>query len=319
MQFTEGVGSVHSIHSFWRRSLTLLATAALLVTIPALSAGALAAVAPSSTTATAAVTATAAAKAATAAKGELGVRFTSGGASPQTGFDSAGLAKWAYAQAGVTLPATAAQQIKLGTSVSKNAMQPGDLLFFDADGSGTADWTGIYISAGQFAVAVNAGVVERNLRWSWYSSHLIGVRHLAGTAVQPPAPTPTPAPSTSFGQRVVTLARTYMGIPYRFGATGPSAYDCSGFTQAVFRRVGVQLPRTAAQQSRVGQFVSKANLQPGDLVFFQHTYTTDRVDHVGIYIGGGKFIDAWPGVGVTISDLNRPYFTSHYWGARRVG
>lgn len=317
---------MNSIHSFWRRSLTLLATGAMLAT--GLSSGALAATSPSSTASP--LTAAAAAQAATAAKGELGVHFAAGGASPQTGFDSPGLAEWAYAQEGVTLPATSAEQIKLGTTVSKNTMQPGDLLFFDADGNGTADWTGIYISAGQFAVAVRGGVVERNLRWSWYASHLVGVRRLAGTVLPAPAPaptptptpipgpTPTPAPSTSFGQQVVTFAEKFMGVPYVFGATGPNAYDCSGFVQMVYRHFGVYLPRTSIAQSRVGQFVSKANLQPGDLVFFQYTYTSRGVDHVGIYIGGGKFINAWPGPGVTISDLNRPYFQSHYWGARRV-
>lgn len=319
---------MNRIHSFWRGSLALLGAAAMLVTIPWLTPSALAA-APSSTAAT--VPATTAGKAATSAKGELGTRFAAGGANPQAGFDSAGLAQWSYAQAGVSLPAGSAQQIKVGTSVSQNAMQPGDLLFFDADKNGTADWTGVYIDAGQFAVAVNpGGVVERNLRWTWYRTHLVGVRRVLGSAGQTPAPspqpvrppqpqpTPTPAPATDFGRQIVDQARKYMGIPYRFGATGPNAYDCSGFTQTVFRQLGVRLPRTASAQSRVGQFISKADLQPGDLVFFQHTYTKNRVDHVGIYIGGGKFINAWPGAGVTISDLNRPYFRSHYWGARRI-
>ena len=73
----------------------------------------------------------------------------------------------------------------------------------------------------------------------------------------------------------------------------------------------------AAEQSRVGQAVAKNSLQPGDLVFFHNTYK-NGVDHVGIYIGDNKFIDAWPGAGVTISDLTRPYFVSHYWGAKRV-
>lgn len=121
----------------------------------------------------------------------------------------------------------------------------------------------------------------------------------------------------TFSQRIVSTAMTYRGIPYRFGAEGPRAYDCSGFTQSVFARNGVHLPRTAAQQSRVGTFVSKSQLQPGDLVFFKDTYKAG-VSHVGIYIGGGKMVHAWPGAGVTIGDLNRPYFVRHYWGAKRI-
>lgn len=123
--------------------------------------------------------------------------------------------------------------------------------------------------------------------------------------------------SATRAQRVIAYARTFMGDRYRFGATGPNVWDCSSFVRQVYRHVGIYLPRTSLYQSRRGTAVSKANLRPGDIVFFKDTWRAG-VSHVGIYIGNHKMIHAWPGAGVTIGDMTRPYFVSHYWGARRV-
>ncbi|WP_461205349.1 C40 family peptidase [Clostridium sp. DL1XJH146] len=84
---------------------------------------------------------------------------------------------------------------------------------------------------------------------------------------------------------VVAYASNYLGRPYRYGATGPSSFDCSGFAQYVFRHFGVSLPRTSSSQSRYGTYVSRENLQPGDLVFFGYP-----VHHVGIYVGNNSYI-----------------------------
>ncbi|MEK6443368.1 C40 family peptidase [Pseudonocardia sp. T1-2H] len=101
-----------------------------------------------------------------------------------------------------------------------------------------------------------------------------------------------------------------VGAPYRWGASGPSAFDCSGLTSWAFKQAGISLPRTSRAQSRVGTPVSKANLQPGDLVFFYKP-----VSHVAIYIGNGKVVHASrAGQPVKISNLNRMPFNS----ARRV-
>jgi cell wall-associated NlpC family hydrolase len=101
-----------------------------------------------------------------------------------------------------------------------------------------------------------------------------------------------------------------VGAPYRWGASGPSAFDCSGLTSWAFKQAGVSLPRTSRAQSAVGTPVSKANLQPGDLVFFYKP-----VSHVAIYIGNGKVVHAsTSGQPVKIGNLNRMPFNS----ARRV-
>ncbi|MGG7571933.1 NlpC/P60 family protein [Streptomyces sirii] len=88
-------------------------------------------------------------------------------------------------------------------------------------------------------------------------------------------------------EKALAFARTQIGKPYVWGATGPSSYDCSGLTQAAWKAAGVDLPRTTWDQVKVGQRVATKDLQPGDLVFFY-----DDISHVGMYIGGGKMIHA---------------------------
>jgi cell wall-associated NlpC family hydrolase len=101
-----------------------------------------------------------------------------------------------------------------------------------------------------------------------------------------------------------------VGAPYRWGASGPAAFDCSGLTSWAFKQAGISLPRTSRAQSAVGTPVSKANLQPGDLVFFYKP-----VSHVAIYVGNGKVVHAsTSGQPVKIGNLNRMPFNS----ARRV-
>lgn len=123
-----------------------------------------------------------------------------------------------------------------------------------------------------------------------------------------------PAPSNADG--VVAYAFKFMGRPYVWGASGPSAFDCSGFTAYVYSAFGVSLGHFTGSQFGSGCAVSRNALAPGDLVFF-NTYSS--VSHVGIYIGGGQFIHASSGSGrVTVSNLSESYYASRYAGARRV-
>lgn len=118
-------------------------------------------------------------------------------------------------------------------------------------------------------------------------------------------------------RRVISNAMQYIGTPYVFGGT--SLYygiDCSAYVQRIFAQVGISLPRTADYQFEVGTPISRAELIPGDVVFFT-TYTYGA-SHCGIYIGDGNFIHASSSQGVTISSLSHPYYNSRYIGARRV-
>ncbi|AUH44892.1 C40 family peptidase [Streptomyces sp. CMB-StM0423] len=119
----------------------------------------------------------------------------------------------------------------------------------------------------------------------------------------PAAETPAAAPAASGSVgTVLDFLNAQVGKAYVLGATGPSSYDCSGLTQAAFRTVGVELPRTAAEQSTVGTPVAVSDVQPGDLVFWGGT---GSAYHVAVYIGDGKYLDAAnPSKGVVIQEMS---------------
>ena len=129
--------------------------------------------------------------------------------------------------------------------------------------------------------------------------------------------TETTTVSSGKGSTVVETAKNYIGYKYVYGASGPNSFDCSGFTSYVFRLHGVSLSRTAKGQYSNGSAVSRADLQPGDLVMFGTSVS--GINHVGIYIGGGKIVHAAnPSRGVTIDTINSGYYNNNYVGARRV-
>lgn len=121
---------------------------------------------------------------------------------------------------------------------------------------------------------------------------------------------------SSKASALISTAKSLMGIPYVWGGTTTSGFDCSGFTKYVFGKNGIALPRTAAEQYNVGTSVSKSNLRAGDLVFFT-TYKAGA-SHLGIYLGDGTFIHSSSSKGVTITSLSNSYYSSRYIGARRV-
>lgn len=116
---------------------------------------------------------------------------------------------------------------------------------------------------------------------------------------------------------VVTYAKQLIGAPYIYGADGPFAFDCSGFTLYVYKHAGIILPHNAAMQSKVGWRVKQAKLSPGDLLFFN---TTGKgVSHTGIYLGKKEFIHASSAEGkVIISSMYNNYYQRHFVTARRI-
>ena len=117
--------------------------------------------------------------------------------------------------------------------------------------------------------------------------------------------------------KVLAMAKQFQGVPYVWGGTSPSGFDCSGYTHYVLLKNDIIAPRTAALQFNTGISVPKSQLQPGDLVFFT-TYKAGP-SHVGFYLGDGQFIHASSGAKrVTISNMNTAYYTQRYVGARRV-
>jgi NlpC/P60 family len=119
--------------------------------------------------------------------------------------------------------------------------------------------------------------------------------------------------SQALGVRAVQFAQRLLGVPYRWGGDSPSGFDCSGFVRYVYAHFGLSLPHSSYADFGLGRHVSRGSLRPGDLVFF------DGVGHVGMYVGGGRFIHApHTGTSVQVTSLDEPWYRSSYDGARRL-
>jgi cell wall-associated NlpC family hydrolase len=122
----------------------------------------------------------------------------------------------------------------------------------------------------------------------------------------------------SSGSSLVDDALSYRGVPYVYGGSSYEGMDCSGLTQEVLAHEGIDVPHRASLQAEMGTLVDKRDLQPGDLVFFRDRHDPDFISHVGIYLGGGRFVHASSGLRrVDVSSLDEPYYSSHFALARR--
>ena len=132
-------------------------------------------------------------------------------------------------------------------------------------------------------------------------------------------PTTNNASSSSAGDAIVAFATKYKGKKYVWGGTTPEGgFDCSGFVYYVFNSCGYSLSRSCTVQANSGVAVSKSELQPGDIIFFNNT-SNGSIGHVGIYIGGGTFIHAAnPNRGVVTDTINSGYYYKYYYSARRI-
>ncbi|NHW33690.1 C40 family peptidase [Paenibacillus aceris] len=126
--------------------------------------------------------------------------------------------------------------------------------------------------------------------------------------------------ATSRASQVIGIGKNYLGRPYQFGARAgqTSTFDCSSFTQYVFKRAGVNLPRTSKDQAHVGSYVSRSNLRAGDLVFFSIPGKPGVINHVAIYMGNGNLLHTYGAGGVRITNIHSGTWSSRYMTARRV-
>ena len=116
---------------------------------------------------------------------------------------------------------------------------------------------------------------------------------------------------------VTATALEYLGVPYRWGGSTPRGFDCSGFTHYVFSRHGMELPRVAADQYRVGKRIDRNAVRPGDLLFFETI--SEGPSHVALALDADRFVHAPSSRGkVRVERLSSQYWTSRFLGARRV-
>ena len=122
--------------------------------------------------------------------------------------------------------------------------------------------------------------------------------------------------------KIEAEAKSFLGTRYVWGATGPNKFDCSGFTQWVFRDAGINIPRVSRDQAKVGEYVSFNNLRRGDMIFFDtKKHKKGIVTHVGIYLGNGNFIHASSAAKkvVVYNFYKKPYYKERFlWGRRLV-
>ncbi|SEO54980.1 C40 family peptidase [Paenibacillus sp. OV219] len=119
-------------------------------------------------------------------------------------------------------------------------------------------------------------------------------------------------------QKLIAESSSYIGVPYAWGGSSTSGFDCSGFVYFMFTKFGVpQVRTTAANLFTQGSNVARAMLKPGDLVFFR-IGTTGTIDHVGFYMGNGSFISATSSKGVYVQQLDNTYWSPRYAGAKRI-
>ncbi|KAF1086228.1 Murein DD-endopeptidase MepS/Murein LD-carboxypeptidase precursor [Sporotomaculum syntrophicum] len=170
--------------------------------------------------------------------------------------------------------------------------------------------------------------VENIMFWNGMTSNIIHpgqqlvVASGAGTVQDKPStwtsqanPVQTVSRSSDRVTELIDYSKTFIGVPYVSAGMSPSGFDCSGFTKYVFAHFNINLPRTAAEQYNVSQAVTTNETKPGDLVAFK---TGSYISHVGIYLGGGKFISATSSRGVAIASVSDPYWKEHFFGYARV-
>lgn len=117
---------------------------------------------------------------------------------------------------------------------------------------------------------------------------------------------------------IINTAKKFIGGRYVYGGSSPSGFDCSGFTQYVYKQMGINIPRATGSQSNAGTRVSKSDLQPGDLLIFSNTYKAGP-SHAGVYLGNGQFVHAAnPSKGIRIDSINSGYYNGKFSYGRRV-
>lgn len=233
-----------------------------------------------------------------------------GGSSSSGGSSSGGLSSGDHAQTTANLNLRYSPSTSSGVAAVAPSGTVVQITGSASSGFYPVDWDGLqgYMS-GDYLTATNAALSVRGGSGDPGTSSGGGSSSSGGSS----------SGGSATGQAIVNYAMQYLGYPYVWATHGPSSFDCSGFTYwVILNTLGIDIGAGTATQIAMGTPVSESQLQPGDLVFFQNTYTWG-LSHVGIYIGNGQFIHAEnETTGVKISSLSSDYYASRWYGARRL-
>ncbi|WP_281890806.1 C40 family peptidase [Paenibacillus sp. YYML68] len=237
----------------------------------------------------------------------VGKEYTSKQQSPTRGFDASGLNYYIFKMMDYKLPRALDDQFKIDKPLVKtlSTAKPGDVLFF---GKGNdPSFSGIYVGDGKMVIASSYKdeVVTRSV--SVHEKQFIGGRRVLSKQDQ-------------LAIQVILYGQEYMGTPYVFGAKygQTETFDCSSFVKWVYNKYGIDLPRVSRNQAKEGKYVSRSNLEAGDLVFFTTRSSKGQIGHVGIYVGNGMMLHTYGDGGVKFDTIESGWWNEHYVTARRV-
>jgi cell wall-associated NlpC family hydrolase len=237
----------------------------------------------------------------------VGKEYTEGGESISRGFDASGLNYYIYKMLDYKMPRALDDQFKMDKPLIKtlSSAKAGDVLFF---GKGTnPSFSGIYIGNNKMIMASSGKDEVITVSTNPYKGQFIGARRILSTNDQ---------------KRVllVLTAQKYLGTPYDFGAKygQTKTFDCSSFMKWIYSKYDISLPRVSRDQAKEGKYVSRSNLDTGDLVFFTTRNSKGKIGHVGMYVGDGMMIHTYGEGGVKYSTIESGWWDDHYVTARRV-
>lgn len=241
------------------------------------------------------------------AKRYIGKDYKRGGSYPSQGFNASGLIHYVYNKLDYEMPRNIHGQFKVGRKISSIwNLTYGDLLFFGSKDKPT--FAGIYVGNRKMVMSSQSRgeVVTRTLNASLENQFISARRVLTK--------------SDHARAKIMIEAERYLGTPYVFGAKygQTRTFDCSSFVKTVFNRIDITMSRVSRNQAKEGSFVSKKNLQVGDLVFFTTSSSKGQIGHVGIYAGNGDMIHTYGDGGVKYTSIYKSFWDKHYVTARRV-
>ncbi|RAS75593.1 hypothetical protein A3863_06970 [Priestia endophytica] len=241
----------------------------------------------------------------------IGVDYSSNGKTPEEGFNSARFVQYVFEQAlHLKIPDNSSEQWSLGENISKENLQPGDVLFFKNFDTGDITTTAFYVGKGRMIYSSSTkGITIIDFEdSSYWNSRFYGAKRI------------TEVRNIDREDPLISEALKYMGAPYVESGKTPSGFDCSGFTKYVYEKaLGIYLPGAPEQQWELGTPVKKEDIEVGDLVFLQNTHRPG-ISHVGIYAGNNQMIHAsrTGSAEVRINYLSYNFYTEKFAGIRRV-